>query len=65
VRTPLLWVTGGKDAVVSVKGATRSAEFYQAEHLIVPEAGHNLMMDAGYWETARSIVEWLEKLELP
>jgi pimeloyl-ACP methyl ester carboxylesterase len=65
VRTPLLWVTGGKDAVVSVKGATHSAEFYQAEHLIVPEAGHNLMMDVGYWETARSIVEWLEKLELP
>jgi pimeloyl-ACP methyl ester carboxylesterase len=65
VRTPLLWVTGEQDATISVPGATRSAAFYQAEHLIVPEAGHNLMMDVGYWETARSIVEWLEQLELP
>ncbi len=65
VRTPLLWLTGEKDATISVPGATRSAAFYQAEHIIVPEAGHNLMMEASYWETARSIVEWLEELELP
>ncbi len=65
VRTPLLWVTGEKDATISVAGATRSAEFYQAEHIIVPEAGHNVMMEVSYWETARSIVEWLEPLELP
>jgi pimeloyl-ACP methyl ester carboxylesterase len=65
VRTPLLWLTGEKDAVISVPWATRSAEFYQAAHIIVPEAGHNLMMEVSYRETARSIVEWLEKLELP
>jgi pimeloyl-ACP methyl ester carboxylesterase len=65
VRTPMLWVTGEKDAVISVPWATRSAAFYQAEHIIVPEAGHNLMMEVSYWETARSIVEWLEPLELP
>ena len=65
VRTPLLWLTGEKDATISVPGATRSAAFYQAEHIIVPEAGHNLMMEASYRETARSIVEWLEELELP
>jgi pimeloyl-ACP methyl ester carboxylesterase len=65
VRTPMLWLTGEKDAVISVPWATRSAEFYQAEHIIVPEAGHNLMMEASYRETARSIVEWLENLELP
>jgi pimeloyl-ACP methyl ester carboxylesterase len=65
VRTPLLWVTGEKDAVISVPQATRSAAFYQAEHIIVPEAGHNLMMEVSYWETARAIVEWLEPLELP
>ena len=65
VRTPLLWLTGEKDAVISVQQATRSAAFYQAEHIFVPEAGHNLMMEQSYWETARSIVEWLEPLELP
>jgi pimeloyl-ACP methyl ester carboxylesterase len=65
IRTPLLWVTGEKDATISVPGATRSAEFYQATHIIVPEAGHNLMMEQSYWETARSIVDWLEQLELP
>lgn len=65
VRTPLLWLTGEKDAVISVPGATRSAEFYQAAHTIVPEAGHNLMMEKSYQETARSIVDWLEPLEIP
>jgi pimeloyl-ACP methyl ester carboxylesterase len=65
VRTPLLWINGEKDAVISVPQATRSAEFYQAEHLIVPDAGHNLMMEASYGKTARLIGEWLEKLELP
>ncbi len=65
VRTPLLWLTGEKDATISVPGATRSAAFYQAENVIVPEAGHNLMMEASYRETARSIAEWLEELELP
>jgi pimeloyl-ACP methyl ester carboxylesterase len=65
IRTPLMWVTGEKDATISVPGATHSAAFYQAEHIIVPEAGHNLMMEVSYWETARSIVEWLEPLELP
>ena len=65
VRTPLLWLTGEKDAAISVPGATRSAEFYQAEHLIVPEAGHNLMMEKSYQETAEKIQEWLERLELP
>ncbi len=65
VRTPLLWLTGEKDAAISVAGATRSAEFYQAEHHIVPEAGHNLMMEKSYGETARAIVDWLESLELP
>lgn len=65
VRTPLLWLTGEKDAVISVNGATRSAEFYQAGHLIVPEVGHNLMLEKSYRETARSIVDWLERLELP
>ena len=65
IRTPLLWVTGEKDATISVPGATRSAEFYQATHIIVPDAGHNLMMEQSYWETARSIADWLEPLELP
>jgi pimeloyl-ACP methyl ester carboxylesterase len=65
IRTPLLWLTGAADAVISVKGATRSAEFYQAAHIIVPDAGHNLMMEQSYWETARSIADWLEQLELP
>ena len=65
VRTPLLWLTGEKDAVISLKQATRSAAFYQAEQLIIPEAGHNLMMEKSYRETACSIVKWLEPLELP
>ncbi len=60
VNTPLLWLTGECDATTTVKGATRSAEYYHADHVIVPEAGHNLMMEKSYRETAEKIRDWLE-----
>jgi alpha-beta hydrolase superfamily lysophospholipase len=59
VVTPMLWVAAEKDAVISLKGARQSAEFYGADFLGVPNAGHNLMMEAGEAETAAKIEAWL------
>ncbi len=58
VRTPMFWVAGRHDAVVSEPGQRRSAEFYGATYRVV-EAGHNLMMERDYRQTAAMIHEWL------
>jgi pimeloyl-ACP methyl ester carboxylesterase len=55
----MLWVAGEKDAVISLKGARRSAEFYGADFLSIPNAGHDLMMESGQAETAAKIEVWL------
>jgi len=64
VATPMLWVAGEKDAVISLRGARRSAEFYGADFLAVPNAGHNLMMESGQAETAAKIEAWLSAKNL-
>jgi pimeloyl-ACP methyl ester carboxylesterase len=60
VATPMLYLTGEKDAVITLQGATRSAEFYRAKHVVVRNSGHNLMMESSYRETAEKIQDWLE-----
>jgi len=40
-----------------------SAEFYHANH-IIPEAGHNLMMEKSYRQTAEKIRDWLARQNL-
>ncbi len=53
------WLAAKNDAVVSLKGARRSAKFYGAEFHEVAGAGHNLMMERNYQETASQIDIWL------
>ena len=59
VVTPMLWAAGEMDAVISLEGARRSAEFYGADFLGVPVAGHNLMMEASQADTLAKIEAWL------
>lgn len=58
-ETPTLWLAGEDDAGVSVAGLRKSAQHYQGEFMIIPEAGHNLMMEHNYVETAQTIHKWL------
>lgn len=64
VKTPMLLLAGEKDAVVAVEPLRRSAAHYKAEFVVVPEAGHNLMMEKSHKETAQQINDWLVKLNL-
>lgn len=59
VKSPMLWVAGENDAVVSLAGARRSAAFYGADFLVAPGGGHNLMMEAANADTAAQIAAWL------
>jgi pimeloyl-ACP methyl ester carboxylesterase len=64
VKTPMLWLAGENDAVISEKAERRSATYYGAEYHVIPEAGHNLMMEHNYQETARQIHDWLIKQDI-
>ncbi|HZU86745.1 MAG TPA: alpha/beta fold hydrolase [Anaerolineaceae bacterium] len=61
VKTPLLWLAGEIDAVVSVEAERRSAAYYHADFVVVPQAAHNIMMEHNYRETAETIHTWLSK----
>jgi pimeloyl-ACP methyl ester carboxylesterase len=64
VDTPILWLTGDRDKAVSVAAQRRSAAYYQADYQIIPEAGHNLMMEHNYRQTAEIIHHWLVAQEI-
>ncbi len=59
VKTPVLLLAGEKDTLISVEGLRQTASHYQAEFVVIPDAGHNLMMEKSYRETAESIERWL------
>ena len=61
VASPMLWVAGERDAVITLKGARRSADYYGADFLAVADSGHNLMMEKTYAETAGHIDRWLRE----
>ncbi|HEY72833.1 MAG TPA: alpha/beta fold hydrolase [Thermoflexia bacterium] len=58
-QTPMLWLAGGADAVISEREQRRSAAHYGAEYIIVEREGHNLMMERSYRQTAQTIHDWL------
>lgn len=59
VTTPLLWLAGAADAVLPERLERLSAAYYGADYMVVPEAGHDLMLEKSHAETARAIHEWL------
>lgn len=60
-KTPLLWMAGERDALITEKGARKSARLIGAEYICVPQAAHNLMVEASYIETANNVLNWLEE----
>jgi pimeloyl-ACP methyl ester carboxylesterase len=64
VGTPLLWLAGEKDAVIGETAERRSAAYYRADYVMVEQAGHNLMMEHNYCQTAEIIHDWLVQQEL-
>jgi len=64
VKAPMLWLAGEEDAVIGEPAQCRSAAHYRADYLVVEKAGHNLMMEHNYRETARTVHEWLVRQEI-
>jgi pimeloyl-ACP methyl ester carboxylesterase len=59
VQTPMLWLAGEQDAVIGKDYQRRSAAHYDAEYHVAEGAGHNLMMEHNYRQTAEAIHHWL------
>ena len=59
VQTPMLLLSGQRDAIVTLNGHKRMAKLYNADHQIIADSGHNLMTEASYQQTAQIIHDWL------
>lgn len=59
IKTPLLWLAGAADTLIPEAGEAQSARHYGATYMVVPEAGHNVMMEKSWRETAVTIHNWL------
>lgn len=59
VSAPVLYVAGERDAVLSTEASRKTARHYQADFIIAENAGHNLMMEHNYRNTAEQINDWL------
>lgn len=58
-HSPLLIVGPEADLCVPIVYQRRAAQHYGCDYIEVPEAGHDLMLEKSYAETARSIHDWL------
>lgn len=61
LKTPLLWLAGGADTLIDEKAECRSAHHYGADFVAVPGAGHNIMLEKSWRETAATMHNWLAK----
>ncbi|MDA1004209.1 MAG: alpha/beta hydrolase [Chloroflexi bacterium] len=61
VQTPVLVMGGDSDGLFSVREMDATARAYGGEAVIVPGAGHNLMLDARWREVAERMLTWLRE----
>jgi alpha-beta hydrolase superfamily lysophospholipase len=61
IRTPTLLMAAERDTMISVKGLQRTASLFNADFMLAPGAGHNIMMDINSRQSAENIRNWLEK----
>ncbi len=64
LNTPILYLGGECDASIPEPAGRRAAAAYKADYRMIEGAGHNLMMEHNYRETAGMIADWLEKKQL-
>lgn len=60
-KTPLLWVAGSHDGITPEPLHRASAADYGVEYHLVPDGGHDLMLDKSFRATAEAIQRWLLK----
>jgi len=61
VRTPMLVLGGEHDQVYRPKDVRRTAAAYRTEPVLIPGAGHELMLEPQWTSVAECIESWLTK----
>ena len=60
IPAPVLVVVAERDRLFSVGSLTRTARAYGSEPVVIPGAGHDLMLDPRWEQAAVAISSWLE-----
>ncbi len=60
-KTPLLWISAGKDLLIPEESSRESAREYGAHYMVAEMAGHDLMMEPDHALTAAWIHDWLSQ----
>lgn len=60
VKTPLLVIGAGDDAVIPLKSVQKTAHAYGTEAVILPDIAHDVMLELKWQAAADSILDWLE-----
>lgn len=58
---PTLWLSAGSDAVIPQSASRRSARHYGSEFVRAADAGHDIMLDRGWDEAAKTVLCFLEQ----
>ena len=65
-ESPMLFISGEKDAVFTLKEEDRTAKKYSSKNLIIENQAHNLMMESAWKQVADVIDNWItHELALP
>jgi len=63
VGTPVMVVAGERDGLFTIDEMMRTAEAYGGAPVVIPGAGHDVMLDPGWEQAAEAILGWLDRLE--
>lgn len=59
VTTPTLVMIGDRDFTYSIKEQRGLAEALEADFVVLPDQAHNVMLEAGWQQTAHEIHKWI------
>jgi pimeloyl-ACP methyl ester carboxylesterase len=59
VRVPVLTLAAERDRLISVGMVERTAQYHGAPCITMPGAGHAMMLDTPWLDSARAIAHWL------
>lgn len=59
--SPKLWLCAEVDAIIPVAASQTAADHYEADFKLVENAGHNLMIDHNWQNTAQFVANWIDK----
>lgn len=65
-KSPMLCISGDKDAIFTMKDEDRTAKRYNSKNLIIENQAHDLMMESAWKQVADVIDNWItHELALP